>query len=79
MNHCGTHKCSSYYTLTSIMKVLYNKDKLQHVKDTEIVTENNKTYLKFKISHYRMNFGKLRILDSSGENDLTKSIPIRFF
>ena len=45
MNHCGTHKCSSYCTVTSIMKVLYNKEKHQHVKDADIVIENNKTYV----------------------------------
>ena len=79
MNHCGTHKCSSYCTVISIMKVLYNKEKHQHVKDANIVIENIKIYVKSKIAHCRMNFGKLKIFDSSGENNLTRGIPIRFF
>ena len=51
------------------MKVLYNKEKHQDDKDTDIVTENNKTYVKLKKFHCRMNFGKLRIFDSSRENN----------
>ena len=78
-NHCGTHKCSGYCSVISIMKVLYNKEKHQHVKDADIVIENNKTYVKLKISNCRMNFGKQRIFDSSGENNLTRGIPIRLF
>ena len=79
MNHCVTHKCSSYCTVISIMKVVSNKEKHQYVKDADIVIENIKTYVKLKISHCRMKFGKLRIIYSSGENNLTRGIPIRFF
>ena len=79
MNHFGTHTCSSCCTVTSIIKVLYNKEIHQHVKNANIVIENTKTYVKLKISHCRMNFDTLRIFDSSGENNLTRGIPIRFF
>ena len=65
--------------MISIMKVLYNKIKNQHVKDTGIVIENNKISVKWKISHCRMNFVKLRIFDNSGEINLSRGIPIRFF
>ena len=65
--------CDIYY------ETLNNKEKHQHVKDADIVIENNKIYVKLKISHCRMNFGKLRIFDSSGENNVTRSTPIRFF
>ena len=48
MNHCGTPKCSIYCTVTSIMQGLYNKEKDQDDKDADIVTENNKTYVKLE-------------------------------
>ena len=79
INHCGIHKCSSYCTVISIMKVLHNKEKHQYVKDTDVVTENNKIHTKLKCSYCRMIYDKLRIFDSSGENNLTRVIPIRFF
>ena len=50
-NHCGTYKCSRYCTDTSIIKVVYNKEKHQHIYKANIVTENNKSYTKLNISH----------------------------
>ena len=79
MNHCGTHKCSSYCSVSSTMKVLFNKEKHKHVKEIDKIFENNKVYARLKISNCRMNFGKLRIFDSSGENNLTRGIPIRIY
>ena len=39
MNHCGTHKCSSYWLVITIIKVLYNIINHKHIKDTDIVTK----------------------------------------
>ena len=78
-NHCGTHNCSSYCLVITIIKVLYNIINHKHVKKADIVIENNKRYVKLKISNLKINFGKLRIFDSSGENNLTRGIPIRLF
>ena len=47
------------------MKVLYNKSKLKHDKDSDIVTENYIRYTKLKIAKCRMNYGNTRIFDSS--------------
>ena len=58
-NHCGTHKCSSYCLVITIITVLYNIINHKHVKDADIITENSKRYVKLKISKCRMNFGKL--------------------
>ena len=79
MHNCGTHKCSSYCLVITIIKVLYNLINHKHSKDTDIVTENSKRYEKLKISKCRMDYGKARIFDSSGENNLTRGIPIRLF
>ena len=79
MNHCGTNKCSSYCSVSSTMKVLFNKEKHKHVKEIDKIFENNKVNARLKVSNCRMNFGKLRIFDSSGENNLTRGIPIRMF
>ena len=77
-NHCGTHKCSSFYLVITIIKVLYNIINHKHVKDADIISDNSERYVKLKISKCRMNFGKLRTFDSSGENNLTRGIPIPF-
>ena len=79
MNYCGTHKCSSHCTMPSIIEVLYNKETQQYIDKANIVTENNKSHVELKNSHRRMTFGKLRIFDSSGENNLTRGIPFDFF
>ena len=71
MNHYGTHKCSSYCLVITIIKVLYNIINHKHVKDADIVTENYKRYTKLNISKCRMYYGKSRIFHSSGENNLT--------
>ena len=49
MNHCGTHKCSSYCLKRSITKELYNSIKHKHVKDADIVTENSIHYANLKM------------------------------
>ena len=64
-NHCGAHTCSRYYHAITNMKVLYNKSKHKHVKDSDIVTENYIRYTKLKIAKCRMNYGNTRIFDSS--------------
>ena len=79
MNHCGTHKCNCHCRVISIMKVLYNKLKHEHIKDADIVTENLICYAKLKITKCRICFCNLRIFYSSGENNLTRRIPIRLF
>ena len=79
MNHYSTHKCSSYCLVITIITVLYNIINHKYVKDADIVTENSKRYAKLKISKYRMDYGKSRMFDSSGENNLTRGIPIRLF
>ena len=79
MNHCGTHKCSSYCLVMTIITVLYNIINHKHVKDADIVIENSKRNAKLKIAKYRMDYGKARIFDSSGENTLTRGILIRLF
>ena len=38
MNHCGTHKCSTYCLVRTISIVLYNINKHKQVKDNGIVT-----------------------------------------
>ena len=79
MNHCGTHKYSSYCPVITIMKVLHNIYKYKHVKDADIVTANFIPYAKLKIPKCRMDYGKARIFDSSGENKLTRGVPILLF
>ena len=78
-NHCGTHECSSYYLVITIITVLYNIINHKHVKDADIVIENSKCYAKLKIAKCRMSYGKTRIFDSSGENNLTRGIPTCLF
>ena len=56
---------------------LYNIYKQKYVKDVDILTEDSKRYSKFKIAKCRIDYGKARIFNSSGENILTKVIPIR--
>ena len=68
MNHCGTHNYSSYCPVITIMKVLHNIYKYKHVKDADIVTANFIPYAKLKKFKCRMDYGKARIFDSSGEN-----------
>ena len=58
------------------MKELYNLIKQKYVKNADIVTENSIPYAKLKTAEYRMDYGKVRIFDSSGENNLTKGIPL---
>ena len=64
--------------MTSIIKVLYNKEKHQHVKDADIVTENNKSYAKLKIlivGWILINYEYLIVLERI---ILTSGFPIRF-
>ena len=62
-----------------LWKLYIIKKKHRYVKEVDIISENNKLYSKLKVFNCRMNFGKLQIFDSSGENNLTSGIPIRFF
>ena len=59
------------------MKLLHNLIKYKDVKDAGIVTEDSIPYTKLNIAEYKMDYGKSRIFNSSGENILTKVIPIR--
>ena len=59
--------------------MIYNIINHKRIKDADIVTKNSKRYAKLKISKCRMDYGKARIFDSSGENNLTRGIPIRLF
>ena len=79
MNHCNTHKCSSYSLVITTIKELYNIINHKHIKDSDIVTENSKRYAKLKIAKCRMDYGKAQIFDSYGENNLIRGIPIRLF
>ena len=54
MNNCGTHKCSSYFLVMTIITVLYNLINHTPVKDADIVTENSIRYAKLKITKCRM-------------------------
>ena len=65
-NHYGTHKCSSYCLVITIIAVLYSIVNHKHIKDTDIITANSKRYAKLKIAKCRMKYGKTRIIDSSG-------------
>ena len=62
-----------------MFKKLYNIIKHKHVKDTDIVTENSKRYAKIETGEWRMDYGLAYLFDSSGENNLTRGIPIRLF
>ena len=75
----GTHKCSSYCLVITIIKVLYNTIKHKHVKDVGIVTETSIRYAKLIIAKCRMDYGKENIFDSFGENALTRGILIPLF
>ena len=69
MNHCGTHKCSSYCLKMSIMKELYNLIKHEQVKDSDIVTENYIPYEKLNIAECRMDYRTAQIFYSSGKDN----------
>ena len=77
LNHCGTHKCSNYCHVISSRTVKYNKDKHKHIKEDDIFNENGVMFARIKVTECRMKFGKLRIFDKSGENNLTRGIAIR--
>ena len=52
MNHCGTHKCSSYCLVITIITVLYNLINYKHVINSDIVIENSIRYAELKIAKY---------------------------
>ena len=60
----------------SIRKQLYNIIKHKHVRDADKVTENSIPYVKLETAECRMDYGLSHLFDSSGENNLTKDIPL---
>ena len=56
MNHCDTHKCSSFCLVITTMKVLYNVITHTHLEDTDIVTESSIPCTKLKIAKCRMDY-----------------------
>ena len=78
MNHCGTHKYSKYCHLVSLRNVIYNKNKHKKVKEDDIFSKDV-DFARIKVIVCRIKFGKLRIFDKSGENNLTRGIAIRLY
>ena len=79
INHCGTHKCSKYCHLVALRNVKYNKNKHKDVKEDDIFSKDGDMFARIKVIECRMKFGKLRIFDKSGENNLTRGIAIRSY
>ena len=77
INYCGTHKCSKYCHVISFKNVKYNQKKHKHLTEDDIYSVNGDKFARIKVIDCRMKFGKLRIFDKSGENNLTRGIAIR--
>ena len=58
---------------------IYNKKKHKDVKVDDIFCTYGDMFTNIKVIEYRMKFGKLRIFDKSGENNLTRGIATRLY
>ena len=79
INHRGTHKYSTYCHLVLLRNIIYNKKKHKYVKKDDIFSKDGDMFARIKIIECRMKFGKLRIFDKSGENNITRGITIRLY
>ena len=59
--------------------MLYITKKHKDVKGDEMFSKDGDMFARIKVIECRMKFGKLRIFDKSGENNLTRGIAIRLY
>ena len=62
-----------------VKKCYINKEKHTDVKGDDIFSKDGDMFARIKVIECRMKFGKLRIFDKSGENNLTRGIAIRLY
>ena len=78
INHCGTHKCSSYCLKGKKVSVEYNEASHSDISESDrFINSNGKQMIHIIMKDCRMKFGKPLIYGHSGENNLTRGIEMK--